>query len=251
MALHANPSVVALFGAAMLAAGSIAILASARHVWRASAVVRASDLDALDGSGGALVRVAGTVRRRDDTLLAPFSRAESVAVRYRVEERRLGFPIPLPWDATVASGTRAVPFTVETDAGIVPVVEPVRTVTLTPRVVATAGPAGSVPDHVAAFDREHVDDSGASVWRDHPSVFGPLFQALSLGTRRYSEQRAAVGDRVTVVGRVTADGTGVDPIVVSDRSAAGTLGRMARTSLAGLAVGLAGLVLGALLLLGA
>jgi len=92
------------------------------------------------------------------------------------------------------------------------------------------------------------------VWRDPPAFVRPLASALSLGTRRYSEQRLHPGDDVTVVGRVVGDADGdgdaggVDPIVVSDRPRAETLYRMAKTSLAGLLIGLVGVALGGFLL---
>lgn len=81
-----------------------------------------------------------------------------------------------------------------------------------------------------------------------PAVVVPLFRALSIGTRRYSEQRATVGDDVTVVGRITNGGSGINPLVVSDRSPAGTVFRMATISIAGLLIGLVGLLLGYFLL---
>lgn len=76
--------------------------------------------------------------------------------------------------------------------------------------------------------------------------YGRINRALSLGTRRYTERRASPGDEATVVGR--ADGAGVDPVVVSDRPPGAALYRTVRTSLAGLAVGLGDVLLGALLL---
>lgn len=50
----------------MVPVGVVALAVGARYVWRASAVVRASDADSLDGvADGSLVRVGGETRRGD------------------------------------------------------------------------------------------------------------------------------------------------------------------------------------------
>jgi len=80
-------------------------------------------------------------------------------------------------------------------------------------------------------------------WRAPPSFLRPITRHLSLGTRRYSEQRAVPGDDVTVVGRVTERGDGVDPLS-SDRPPRQTFFRMAKTSLVGLCIGVFVVALG-------
>lgn len=72
---------------------------------------------------------------------------------------------------------------------------------------------------------------------------------LSVGTRRYTEQRVMPGDDITVLGRVTETGDGVDPLVVSDRSPGQTILRMAKTSLVGLCIGVFAVMLGLVLVL--
>jgi hypothetical protein len=57
------------------------------------------------------------------------------------------------------------------------------------------------------------------------------------------------GDEVTVVGRVTETGDGIDPLVVSDRPPSKTIFRMAKTSLIGLSIGLFVVILGLTLFL--
>jgi len=57
------------------------------------------------------------------------------------------------------------------------------------------------------------------------------------------------GDDVTVVGRVTERGDGVDPLVVSDRPPRQTFFRMAKTSLVGLCIGVFVVALGLALVL--
>jgi hypothetical protein len=253
MALPGGLGVPTVFGAAMLLIGGFVLAVSARYVWRATTVVRATELDRLeDADAGTLVRASGSVTGSDGGVLAaPFSGADCVALRYRIEERRLSVFYLLPWYVDLHGATAAVPFEVETATGAVPVVEPARTVALTTDVVATVGFDEAPPERIRDFVREHLDVPPTSAWRDPPGILRPLFRVLSLGTRRYSEQRAALGDELTVVGRVTPDGAGIDPLVVADRSPAGTVLRMAKTSIGGLLVGLAGLLVGALLLVGA
>ncbi|ESP87533.1 hypothetical protein [Candidatus Halobonum tyrrellensis] len=244
-ALQSDPAVP--FGAAMVLVGAVVLAVCARYVWRASAVVRASDADSLDGvADGTLVRVAGETRRGDaDPLVAPFSGVDCVALRYAVEERRLS-PVLLPWYVTVHETAGGDGFRVRTAAAAVPVTAPAGSVVLDERTVATVGPDDDPPERVARCERAVTAVPASTVWRDPPRPLAPLARALSLGTRRYTERRASPGDEVTVVGR--ADGAGVDPVVVSDRPPGATLYRMARTSLAGVAAGLGGVLLGAFLL---
>ncbi|WP_435066727.1 hypothetical protein [Haloplanus sp. C73] len=239
------PSVTTLFGGAMLFVGGIILLVSGRYVWRATAVLRATEVDALaDRASNALVRVSGTVSREtEDILVAPFSGVECVAVRYQIEERRLSTLYLLPWYVTVREGTGAVEFAVQSAVGTVPVVEPVRTVVLQNEVVETVRADEDPSERVREFERSK-GASESTVWQTPPSVLAPLFRFLSLGARRYSEQRAARGAEITVVGRVTDDGAGLDPIVVSDRAPMATVLRMAKTSIAGLCIGGVGVLLG-------
>ena len=239
-----------VFGALLLAVGVVVLAVSGRYVLRATAVYRAPQVDRLAAATpGQWCRVAGTVTATAEPIVAPFSGVECVAVRYGVEERRLSFPYVVPWDVTVHEGRAAVPFAVETGAETVAVAEPARTVTLTEQVVATSGPGETPADRIRRFEEDREGLPATTVWRDPPSVLAPLFRALSLGRRRYTERRAAPGDDVTVVGRVTEDG--VDPLVLSDRSVGRTLSRMAGTSLVGLAIGLVAVGLGLVLLLAA
>ncbi|CCQ35142.1 hypothetical protein HTIA_p3040 (plasmid) [Halorhabdus tiamatea SARL4B] len=109
---------------------------------------------------------------------------------------------------------------------------------------ATAEPT----ERIATFERDHEAIPASTRWQHPPGFLAPLARTLSLGTRRYSEQRAAVGADITVVGRVTPDRSGLDPIVVSDGSPIATVGRMAKTSIAGVLIGVVGLLLGYFLL---
>lgn len=243
----ALPGSTDLFGAAMLLIGVVVLLFSARYVWRASSVVRAAAVDALAAeNAGALVRLSGTAVPGDDgTLTAPFSGRESLALRYAVEERRLSHVL-LPWFVTIHERAGSVPFRLRTPKSVVDVTEPTRTVTLATNVVVTVGPDDTPPERVARFQARTDTLPTTTWWHGRPFGIGTVAGALSLGARRYTEQRAAPGDEVTVVGRVI--GGGVDPVVVSDRSPAGTLRRMAGTSLAGLAIGAVAVALGTVLL---
>lgn len=238
-------SVTTLFGGAMLLLGSIILLVSGRYVWRATAVLRAAEVDTIaDRDPNALVRVSGRVSREtEDALVAPFSGVECVAVRYQIEERRLGALYLLPWYVTVREGTGAVEFAVQSAADTVAVVEPVRTVVLATEVVETVRADEDPSERVREFERSK-GVSESTVWQTPPSVLEPVFRFLSLGTRRYSEQRAARDAEITVVGRVTDDGGGLAPTVVSDRAPMATVIRMAKTSLAGLCIGGVGVLLG-------
>lgn len=250
MALPSGLSVTTLFGGVMLLVGGIVLLASGRYVWRSTAVLRATKRETLENvSPNSLVRVAGTVAASDNNaLVAPFSGVDCVALRYQIEERRLSFPYLFPWYGTVHEATAAIPFTVRTKTDSVSVVEPVRTVALASHVVETTRATDEPADQIATFERDHEAIPASTRWQHPPGFLAPLARALSLGTRRYSEQRAAVGADVTVVGRVTADGSGLDPIIVSDVSPTATVGRMAKTSIAGVLIGAVGLLLGYFLL---
>ena len=241
-----------LFGAAMIVAGAVVLLASGRYVWRASAVIRADTVDSVAAvAPGSLVRLSGTAEQADaDTLDAPFTGRESLVLRYAVEERRLGpFPV-LPWFVTIHERAGSVPFRLRTPEGVVDVTEPTRTVTLAKDRVAIVGADETPPDRVARFEERTDALPSSTRWRDPPTGLRTPARWLALGTRRYTEERASPGDDVTVVGRTTEAG-GIDPLVVSDRSPAATLRRMASTSLVGLLIGTFVVALGAgLLLLG-
>lgn len=246
MALPFEVSGPDLLDGALLAVGSVVLVLSARYVWRASAVVRATELGApADADAGTLARASGSVARSDGrSVVAPCSGVECVALRSQIEERRLTLPVPLPTYVTIRDEPAAVPFALRTAEGTVSVVEPVRTVTLARHEVARCAAEEDPPKRIAAFERETETIPVSTVWRDPPGPLSVPFRALSLGDRRYSERRAGVGDDVTVVGRVTA-GAGIDPLVVSDRNPTETAFRMAKTALGGLAAGAAGVVLGA------
>ena len=238
-----------LFGVTMLAGGVVVLLASARYVWRAIVVFRAETVESLAGtSAGALVRLSGRAETAaEDPMSAPFTGRQSLVMRYAVEECRLSpFPV-LPWFVTIHERAGSVPFRLRTAHEAVEIVEPTRTVTLTKDRVATVGPDETPPEPVGRFERTADALPGRTLWHGRPFGLGAAMRALSLGARRYTEERASPGDEVTVVGRVTEAG-GVDPLVVSDRSPAGTLRRMASTSLVGVVIGASVVALGAALL---
>ncbi|QDX39448.1 hypothetical protein [Salarchaeum sp. JOR-1] len=234
-----------LFGGFLLLVSVVVLAASARYVWRASAVVRAPQMDTLAGAGAnALVRLTGTVEHAADSLTAPFSDTDCVALRYQVEERRLSFLYVLPWYVTVHEATAAVPFDLTTSAATVSVDETTRTVIADTTTVATVRPDDTPPESIRSFARDHDGIPSSTWWQTPPALLRPVFRPLSIGTRRYTEQRIEPGDEVTVVGRATSDGASLTPLVVSDRSPRETVFRMARTSLGGLVIALVGFALG-------
>lgn len=243
----ATPS---LFGVGMLVLGGVVLAFSARYVWRASAIYRARAVASLDGvPAGTLVRVSGTAQQGAASLLpAPFSGRGCLALRYGVEERRLS-PMLLPWFVAIHERAGADAFRVRTNESTVDVVEPVHTVVLDRTTVATVDPRTEPPDRIAQYEARTDAIPDSTRWRDPPRVLRPLFSRLSLGTRRYVEQRAVPGAEVTVAGRVTEDGSGIDPRIVADASPWRTVGRMAKTSVVGVAIGAFGVLLGVAMVL--
>ena len=250
MAVPGDVSLTALFGTVMLLTGGIVLLVSGRYIWRATAVFRAAELEAIeDMTPGTIVRVSGTVVQNDaDLIVAPFSGIDCAALRYQVEERRVGLPNLLPWYVTIHEATGAVEFAVQTTAGTLPIVDSVQTVILTTEFIETTSAKTTPAERIRAFEQGHDDILTSTIWQQPPSVLVPIFRVLSLGTRRYSEQRAARGADVTVIGRVSQDETGIDPLIISDRSPTSTLFRMAGTSIMGLLTAIIGLSLGYFLL---
>ncbi|MFC7173755.1 hypothetical protein ACFQL0_11135 [Haloplanus litoreus] len=142
------------FGIVVLAIGLFVSLVSLRHVWRSSALLRATAVSRIDGSpDGSLVRLSGTVEAGADTLDAPFSGVDCVALRSTVEERRFGAFL-LPTYVTIDDPARSVAFAVRTPHAAIPVAAPLRTVVLDSAVVATVGPTESPPDRIAQYERE-------------------------------------------------------------------------------------------------
>ncbi|MGM0398387.1 MAG: hypothetical protein ACQEQY_05275 [Halobacteriota archaeon] len=235
----------AAFGAVVLVLGTIVLAVSARYVWRASAVLRATSVQSLATvQAGTLVRVTGTASQGDTPLLvAPFSGRECLALRYRVEERRSS-PALLPWFVTIHEVAGADGFRVRTPEATLDVVEPAHTVVLDDHVVATVDPGSTPPDLIARFEQRVAAIPSSTVWRNPPAPLRPLASFLSLGTRRYVEHRVLPGDEVSVVGWVTDGSAGIDPLVIADGPPGRTLRRMATTSLFGLAIGAFAFLLG-------
>jgi hypothetical protein len=239
-----------VFGIAMILLGAVVLVFSGRHVWRALTVRRATAADSVQSADpGALLSLTGTVEPGNpDPLTAPFSGRDCVALRYAVEERRVT-PTVFPGFVTIHETAGSVAFRLRTAAAAVDVEPSVRTVSLDRDTVATVAADAQPPDRVARFEHSTSGYPTTTRWQTPPNVLRSLFATLSLGTRRYTEQRATPGERCTVVGRVTASGASIDPIVVSDATPAATASRMARTSLGGVAIGVGSLLLGAFVLI--
>ncbi|WP_227014918.1 hypothetical protein [Natronorubrum aibiense] len=239
-----------VFGGGLAVVGAVVLAFSGRYVWRATSIYRAEPISTLnETASGVLVRVSGTAQQGDaDLLTAPFSGNDCLALRYAVEERRLS-PYLLPWFVTIHELAGSDTFRVRTPEATVDIVEPAHTVTLKRTTVATVPSNDKPPERIARFEQNTAAVPVATHWRSPPSPFRPITRALSLGTRRYSEQCVMPGDNVTIVGRITETGNGVDPLVVSDLSAGQTLLRMAKTSLIGLSIGVFVVLLGLVLVL--
>jgi hypothetical protein len=237
-----------LFGVVLVVGGAVVLAFSGRYVWRATSIYRAASVPALEEtSPGTLVRVSGTAHQGDaDLLSAPFSGNDCLVLRYAVEERRLS-PYLLPWFVTIHELAGSDAFRVRTPEAAVDIVEPTRTVTLERDVVATVPPGDESPERIARFEQTTSAVPMTTHWRSPPSILRPIMARFSLGTRRYTEQRAMPGDEVTVVGHITETGNGVDPLVVSDRPPGQTFLRMGKTSLVGLCIGVFVVALGLVL----
>ena len=243
------PSGSVLFGSVLALLGGLVFAFSARYVWRATAIRRACDVSSLaDTPPGTLVRVSGRAKQASDLLTAPFSGRDCLALRYAVEERRLS-PGLLPWFVTLHEAAGSDAFRVRTPETVVDVVAPAHTVVLDRDVVATVPIDGDLPDRIARFEETTAALPEATFWRDPPSLLRPLVTTLSLGTRRYTEQRAVPEATLTVVGRVTDDDDGIDPLVVSDTTPTATIFRMAKTAVAGVSIGVLALGVGLAVLL--
>lgn len=246
------PSGPALFGAAILVLGVVVALASLWYAWHATRALRAPSLASLEtASAGDRVTVEGTAHSGPDApLVSPFRDRECLAVQATVEERRLGLPVPLPTWVQLARTSVAQPFRVRTPTTDCPVVAPTSSLVCSTETVTEVAP-GETPDGaVEAFERQH-DVPSRTFWHGRPPVVGAVARALSLGHRRYREGTLEPGADVLVAGRLVeteADGgLGIDPDLVSTRSPAATLARVARTSLVGLAAGALGVLVGAFL----
>ena len=239
-------SLAQLFGVVFVAVGGLTVAVTGRYVWRATGVWRADAVDSLAGvAPGTLVCVSGSIQQGSgDTLTAPFSGTDCRVLRYQIEEHHLS-PAVLPWYVTLHETARSVPFGLRTPATEIDVLAATRTVTLERRVVATVPMDEGSPDRIERFERGN-DAVSTTRWRSPPAFVRPLARALSLGTRRYTEERAGSGDAVTVVGRVTDDGDAIDPTVVSDRQPRGIALRMVKPVLVGLASGVSGIAFGLL-----
>ena len=204
------------------------------------------ELDAIgDTPPGTLAQVSGTVVQNDtDLIVAPFSGIDCVALRYQVEERRIGFPTLLPWYVPIHEATAAVEFAVQTTAGTLPIIDSVRTVVLTTDVIETTSAETTPAERVRTFEQRHDAIPTSTSWQHPPSVLVPIFRVLSLGTQRYSEQRAARGAGVTIIGRISKNQTGIDPLIISDRAPLSTFLRMANTAILGVLTAIIGLSLG-------
>jgi hypothetical protein len=238
-----------LLGTLFVLGGGIVLLFSGRYVRRGMRARRAKPVETIDpASDGALVRLVGTVDgATGDSLTAPFSGREAVVLRYAVEERRLS-PYLLPWFVTIHERSGSKPFQLRTPAAVVPIDAPVGTVVLQTDPVATVTPGEDPPDRLARFEQRESTFDDRTIWRSPPRVFRPVLRRLGLGTRRYTEQSASAGDRLTVVGRVDAASGQVQPLVVGDGSPRQLFFRMARTAIAGVGIGFVVFVLGLALL---
>jgi hypothetical protein len=243
-----NLDATAAFGAAMLAVGLGVVAVSARHTRRTLGLLVANGPGGDGPRGGERVRVEGTVRRTDDTVTAPFTGRDCVAVEFDAEERRLG-AYYLPTWVRVGGGRRLTGFVVDADGAegdggdgegeyLVSgdaVVSLDRTASV--RVDEGETPPAAIRDYRAT---EGATDAGGP---RAPTLLRRL--GVGLGDRRYLERRLDPGDRVTVVGR-REEGR-IDPNVISDTTPLRTAIRLGRQSLVGVAIGAFSLVLGGIL----
>ncbi|WP_143105194.1 hypothetical protein [Halogeometricum rufum] len=229
-----------VFGWFMLLVGSVVAGVSALHARRSASVLFA---DETTGAPGDTVRIEGTVAADGDTVVAPFTGRDCVAVEFDEEERRLGTAYLPEW-IRVDGGRRLTSFTLVTDAGDEVAVDGDAVVSLDASSSRRVGADETPPDPIADYRRGR-EGTAAAYRSDVPA----LARQFGLGDRRYLERRLDVGDEVTVVGRLTSDPGRIEPTVVSDASPLRTATRLGRQSVVGGAIGAFSVTLGLALLL--
>lgn len=223
----------AAFGGGLLLLAAVALAFSLRHATR-GARLAAADPYTSASEPGDFVRASGAVVTTDERLRAPFTGRNCVAVRFDVEERRVGSYYLPSWER-IGGGTANTGFEVRADGRRITVGDDPSTVSLGRSASVTVprdeDPPAEIREYLGAAD---------GVATDAVNPPKPLAGPFSFGDRRYRERRLDPGDHVTVFGRIagaTDPDRRLDPVVVSDASPAETAFRIARQSTAGLAIG--------------
>lgn len=239
----------------MLLLAAVAVAVSLRHATRGVRLVTADALTSASEPGD-FVRTSGAVVTTDERLTAPFTGTDCVAVRFDVEERRVGSHYLPTWER-IDGGRASTGFEVRDDGRCVTVGDDPSTVSLDRSSAVTVtreeDPPARVRDYLRSSEDAATTDTvrrTAEVPRATPPE--PIEGLLSFGDRRYRERRLDPGDDVTVFGRVTGatdPDRHLDPVVVSDASPGETAFRVARRSTAGLAIGVCSGLVGLAVLL--
>lgn len=166
-----------------------------RLAWR---VLRENPDSVLNAPNGGSVELVGTAEPGEKTLASPFTDTECLLYEYEVDEERHSNQ-GRSW-ATIASGTRLLPFRLEDDTGSV-LVEPAgadlrlgRESTI--RVDGGERPPEAIAGFIERDDR--VDDQDRSIDLK-------LFEVQTGKDRRYVERRLDVGETVHVLGTARFD----------------------------------------------
>lgn len=229
-----------LIGAGLVAYGGLKLRPALRILRNDPVAVR--DLEHTSGP----VEVAGTARREESAVIAPFSGREALACRYTVEEYRQAGKHS-HWE-TIDEGSGGVPFVVDDGTGRVPV-DPggadLRFTAHEVRVDAGEEPPASIGEYVAESDAVDPNDDTLDL----------KILELNVGNdQRFTEYRLDPGETVHVYGSVgrpeQAPSWGSDrvdaeirhqpgtPFIISDSTERSTAWRLARGPLGQIAVGL-------------
>ncbi|RDI69737.1 hypothetical protein [Halopelagius longus] len=235
-----------LFGGGLLVLAAVVVAFSLRHATRGIRLATADSLTSASEPGD-FVRASGAVVTTDERLTAPFTKTDCVAVRFDVEERRVGAYYLPRWER-IGGGRANTGFEVRGDGRRVTVGDDPSTVSLDRSSSVTVERGEDPPAGV----RDYLQTSEQVAANAAATPPKPLDGLFSFGDRRYRERRLDPGDDATVFGRVaeaTDPDRHLDPVVVSDASPRRTAFRVARQSTTGLAIGVCSGLVGLLVLL--
>lgn len=193
-----------------------------------------------------IVEIHGRVKSAAKTLLSPFTKVECVYFKYKIEERRrTGGKQPRTYWATIASGSKFVPFLAQDETGTVPV-DPSGAefnTRIRQEYRHKAGLFGGFQRFIQAFERLRSGDVEelVDVPMDElePVDPGDSFNWYSVGDRRYREYYLCNAEPLFLIGTAAVNNTDGSTVIVkgennptfiiSDRTEKGILKQL-RTS---------------------
>jgi len=195
-----------------------------------------------------IVEIHGKVKSSGKMLVSPFTKAECVYFKYKVEERRRsGGKQPRTYWATIASGSKFVPFLAQDETGTV-LVDPSGAEFNTPIRQEYRHKAGlfggfrrffDALDKLRTGDMDKLDD--VPMEELEPVDPGDNFNWYSVGDRRYREYYLCNAEPLFLIGTaamnttdnsmVIARGENNPTFIISDRTEAGMLKQLRKSFL--------------------